>query len=58
MTGGKIQVQIDYCNCCPDMLKIYQRQTKLLEFSRDTIREELKIRKKMTSLKNGFMLRF
>ena len=46
-----------YCNFCWYMLKIYQRQTKSLEFPRDTNRKELKT-KNMTSLCNGFTLRF
>ena len=39
---------------CPDILKACQRETKLLEFSGDTNKEELKIIKK-TLLCNGFV---
>ena len=36
--------------CCPDMLKTYQKETKLFKFSRDTNRKELKIKKNDFSL--------
>ena len=54
MTDGNIsgtnQKKNYYCIYCPDMKKTYQRETKLLEFSRDTNREELKIRKSDVTL--------
>ena len=37
------------------MLKTYQRETKLLEFSRDVNTEELKT-EKTVSLRNGFVV--
>ena len=42
-----------YCIYCSDMLKIYQRETKLFDLSPDTY--ELNV-KKTTSLRNGFVL--
>ena len=46
ITGGNISIQIEKKNCfyCPKMLKIYQEETKLFEFSQDTNKEELKIK--------------
>ena len=35
---------------CPDILKSYQTETKLLEFSRNKDREDLKIRKSDVNL--------
>ena len=39
-----------YCIYCSDMLKNYQGETKLLEFSRDANREELRIGKNDVTL--------
>ena len=40
---------------CPDMLKTYQRQIKLLAFLLDRNREEFKIKKKKTSQKREML---
>ena len=43
---GKDRINSYYCISCPDMLKTYQRDTALFEFSRDTSREDLEIKKR------------
>ena len=58
--GAILPLQIEknswYCFHCRNMLKNYHTETKLFELSQDTNRKELKVRKKMTSLCNGFTL--
>ena len=48
MTEGNIpgadQKSSFYCTDCPNMLKTYQREIGLFEFSRDSYREELKLK--------------
>ena len=45
---GKDRINSYYCISCPDMLKTYQRDTELFEFSRDTSREDLEIKNDVT----------